>query len=72
MEYVRSRKGKSLLKDMSGYTYRVLKVQRSGKILWRCTKNSGKDGACKASVHSLNDVIVFRNPQDHNHVPDNL
>ena len=71
VKYIRSKKGNALLKDASGYTYMLSQTRiKSGTLVWRCTKNAAKYGSCKARVNSLNDEIVYRGKNDHNHEPE--
>ena len=70
VEYILSRRGNCLLKDQLGYIYQKDNVRKNGVMYWRCTKYQPKYGSCKASVHTI-DGIVVRRKSDHNHLAEN-
>lgn len=53
-----------VIRDTCGYTYAFARKNTTGKSVWRCSKQVR--GKCKASIHTLDDVIVTR-VRHHNH-----
>ena len=66
-----SQRGNRMLKDPSGYIYMLKGTLRDGtsRQQWRCKNVYPAKGSCRATVQTLDDVVVSRGVADHNHFP---
>jgi len=71
VEFILSQRGNRWVKDRLGYIYMLKGTFKDGtsRQQWRCRCVYPAKGSCRATIQTLNDVVVSHGLANHNHFP---